>query len=248
MNYQNEMNFPNFRKLVNALQAVSGGATIAKFLYCQPLGQEYGKLSLRLQINFIDIVPLVEAIAMRLKWCQEQSIDRLPPSPQKPFSGDAVLDASRLLLILEHLMEELRENFPIRKRSIGLTISSLNEVLALSDQVLDEQRFAISQEEKERHGFGSESEEEMPDRPPQTMAEVMEWRERAKTEGIGRILSSEEVTKMGIELPNGFSLAEYEKNSDILFLLWRGERTHVIGRKADAKRIEKEASEYFVGP
>lgn len=74
---------------------------------------------------------------MRLKWCQEQSIDRLPPSKEKPFSGDAVLDAWNLLYMLSELIGVMDEaGLCLRAESVNLLNNALSEIGELEDKVL----------------------------------------------------------------------------------------------------------------
>jgi len=130
------MQYPNFRKLVEALQSVPHEATIAKFLYNGVRGLS-GGTRITFAINLSHVVPLIEAIGMRLKWCQEQSIDHLPPSPEKPFSGDAVLDAWGLLFTLSELVGFMDvAGLSLRTESVNLLNEALSEIGELNDKVL----------------------------------------------------------------------------------------------------------------
>lgn len=131
--------YPKFREIVERLQAVPYEATIASFLYSGPpvKDRREREASFNLSVDFMDVTPLVEAIGMRLRWCQEHSIDHLPPSPEKPFSGDAVIDAWHLLAVMAKLMAALqRTGLSINAGNSNLLDKALIEIGGLAEKVL----------------------------------------------------------------------------------------------------------------
>lgn len=131
--------YPKFREVVGRLQAVPHEATIASFLHGELPVKDRRELEalFNISVDFMDVAPLMEAIGMRLKWCQEQSIDRLPPTPEKPFSGDAVIDAWHLLAIMAKLMIALqRAGLSINADNFNLLDKALIEIGGLEEKVL----------------------------------------------------------------------------------------------------------------
>ncbi len=99
---------------------------------------------------------------MRLKWCQEKSIDHLPPSPDKPFSGDAVIDAWHLLAVMAKLMTALkRTGLSINAGNCNLLDKALIEIGGLEEKVFS--RWEEIEELDRRYRAGDISEKVLKD-------------------------------------------------------------------------------------
>lgn len=122
---------PNFRRVVDALQAIPFEKCVFEFVFDQPLGRDQNYMELAVALPYQCFVPLLEAIGMRLRWCAEQTIDR-PKSA--PFNGDAALDAERLLIALSVLMRSAYQAaLPVRRESFKIVQQALAEVTLLAD-------------------------------------------------------------------------------------------------------------------
>lgn len=119
----------NVRSVVEALQAVPRVKLVHNFLFVNPTRYFRGR-SFTLELASANIVPLVEAIGMRLQWCLDEGFD--PSGCLR--SPDRLIDAMSLLSTLECLMVALRgDGWPVNEEGmeeIRRAYAELSDALA----------------------------------------------------------------------------------------------------------------------
>ncbi|MCH7640628.1 hypothetical protein IID22_00295 [Patescibacteria group bacterium] len=123
--------YPNFREVVEELQAVPHEKFVHSFLFSRPT-PGLDDLVTRIDLPEFCLVPLVEAIGMRLKWCADQTIDR---QEGEPLNGNAAIDAERLLATLMLIMRGAHDaGMPVDLENFNLLISAEAEITSVADE------------------------------------------------------------------------------------------------------------------
>ena len=125
--------YQNFRKIVAALQIQPPAGLVRSFIFTGPStpGLSY---CIPVEIDSLILVPLLEAIGMRLKYCLERSLEA---PGEALFEGDRILDACQLLKMLARIITALeRVGEPISAESFDLIQAAHTELGRIAERVL----------------------------------------------------------------------------------------------------------------
>lgn len=123
--------YRSFQQVTQELQAVPYEKFVRDFIVSAP-----GKFNqpVKIFIDELSLVPLIEAIGMRLKYCLDHSLER---QPGQLFEGDRILDALQLLKILSSLMSSLERNGEaVRVENLELVEQAHVKLAAIAEEVL----------------------------------------------------------------------------------------------------------------
>jgi len=125
--------YRSFKDIVQGLQVQPPSGLVRSFIFTGPSASGHGH-TVAVGVDSLSLVPLVEAIGMRLKYCLEHSLERPADSL---FEGDLILDALQLLKVLSRIMEAFKEvGEPVSDTNLLMIERAWNELGAIAEEVL----------------------------------------------------------------------------------------------------------------